>query len=221
MMTTKKKVLIFISGIVFVGVIIGGIYLLFFQNKGIESLTEDQVKQKIKSVTKEIEKLILLPNEIPSLATVMDADVLKKNQPFYRDAQNGDIVLLYSSERKAIIYNPREKKLVNVGPIIIDEDVANKNNEEILAIEIRNGSGLSGKAKEVEEQLKNNQEFAVGNVGDASKTDYVGNILVDFTKGKKSSLLDRLQKLYNAEVRQTMPEGEADSSAEALLILGK
>jgi len=65
-------------------------------------------------------KLITLPtDEKPTVATVTDASKVK-SQPFFQNAQNGDIVLIYTKAQKAILYRPSENKIVEVGAVNIN-----------------------------------------------------------------------------------------------------
>lgn len=97
------------------------------QNK-IKDLTDPQAQQEMakkeaQTLVAKVGKLIMLPaGEEPTIATVTDVDALKKEQPFYRDAQNGDKVIIYMQAKKAIIYNEARDILVNVGPIFLNED---------------------------------------------------------------------------------------------------
>lgn len=77
-----------------------------------EAAAEDEAS-RIKS---EVAQLIELPNETPTIATVVDAEKLR-TQPFFASAQNGDRVLLFAQAKKAILYRPSTKKLVEVAPI--------------------------------------------------------------------------------------------------------
>lgn len=71
--------------------------------------TEDMVAK--------VGKLILLPSgETPTLATVSDLSKLK-DQPFFANAKQGDIVLLYATARKAYLYDPIQNMLIEVAPI--------------------------------------------------------------------------------------------------------
>lgn len=60
-----------------------------------------------------VQKLIKLPpNEgLPSFATIKDAAGLKKIYPFFNDAQNGDIVLIYKDQM--VIYRKAANKVIN------------------------------------------------------------------------------------------------------------
>src|SRR3989344_6435180 len=53
-----------------------------------------------------VARLMSVPaNEVPTVATVTDKTKLKQ-QPFFKAAENGDKVLIYSSIKKAILYRP-------------------------------------------------------------------------------------------------------------------
>lgn len=83
---------------------------------------QELAKKEIQALLEKIGKHIVLPaGEEPTVATVTNADILKNEQAFYRDAQNGDKVIVYMQAKKAIIYNEAKDILVNVGPIFINE----------------------------------------------------------------------------------------------------
>jgi hypothetical protein len=63
-----------------------------------------------------IKKLISLPDETPQFATVSDIDKIN-SQPFFTNAKNGDIVLIYQASRKTILYRPSENKIIEVGTV--------------------------------------------------------------------------------------------------------
>ena len=68
-------------------------------------------------LTEEVGKIFVLPkNEIPTIATVSDPSALK-NQAFFADAKKGDKVLIYTNAKKAILYDPVIKKIINVAPV--------------------------------------------------------------------------------------------------------
>lgn len=71
----------------------------------------------IKELTAEISKVYELPTgETPTLATVSDASKVK-NQAFFKNAQNGDKVLLYSKAGQAVLYRPSIKKIIAIAPV--------------------------------------------------------------------------------------------------------
>jgi hypothetical protein len=62
-------------------------------------------------------KIMLLPtDDTPTLAKVSDPSVLQ-SQTFFKNAAVGDIVLMYAKSLRAIIYDPVQNKIIEVGPI--------------------------------------------------------------------------------------------------------
>ena len=82
-------------------------------------LTEAQIADLITAVRRHI---ILPEDEEPLVATIVNVDELIAEQPFYLGASNGDILMIYGSVAKALIYDPRADRLVNVGPVEIQQD---------------------------------------------------------------------------------------------------
>lgn len=86
---------------------------------------QELAKKEVQSLVAKIGKLIILPtDEEPTVATVTDADALKSEQPFYKDAVNGNKVVIYMQAKKAVIFDETKNILVNVGPIFVDEAVS-------------------------------------------------------------------------------------------------
>lgn len=101
-------------------VVLGGT-TYYFVNRYSQLKKDPQqaVRQQTQVLVDKIAKLIVLPQgEEPTIATVTDPDQLK-DQPFFANAQKGDIVLIYTNARKAILYNPTENKIVEVAPLNI------------------------------------------------------------------------------------------------------
>ncbi len=61
-----------------------------------------------------VAELIILPNERPFVATIVDYKPLMNN-PFFKDAKEGDKLLLFKGAAKAILYDPISNKLLNTG----------------------------------------------------------------------------------------------------------
>jgi hypothetical protein len=71
-------------------------------------------------------KLIILPNgETPTIATVKDAAKLA-SQPFFTNAKDGDKVLVYNKEKRAILYRPSTNQLVNVSTVTTGDTLKNQ-----------------------------------------------------------------------------------------------
>lgn len=93
-------------------------------NAKYEELSSDPQAVQAAEVRKYIEevgKVYDLPkDEQPSVATVKDKEQLK-DQPFFAKAENGDITLIYSNAKLAILYRPSTKQLVNVSSVTIQD----------------------------------------------------------------------------------------------------
>ncbi len=89
--------------------------------------TPQEVQAEIDTLISEVGALMVLPDEAPTVATVSDLEQLK-NQPFFAQAKLGDKVLIYAVARKAILYSPTEKKIVEVAPLLIGETTPNTPN---------------------------------------------------------------------------------------------
>jgi len=79
------------------------------------------VQVEIDLLVGEVGKLISLPSdETPTVATVTDVEKVK-DQPFFTNAQNGDKVLIYTNAKKAILYRPTEKRIIEVDAVNINQ----------------------------------------------------------------------------------------------------
>lgn len=76
-------------------------------------------QEEIKTLVEKVGKLIILPpGETPTVATVIDPDKLR-DQAFFANAQKGFRVLIYTTARKAILYDPVKNIIVEVAPVVI------------------------------------------------------------------------------------------------------
>ena len=76
-----------------------------------------QANQANEILTK-VGRLINLPTgETPQMAAINDAASAKQAQPFLKDAQNGDVLIVYQQAGEAILYRPSTNKLIAVGPV--------------------------------------------------------------------------------------------------------
>ncbi len=84
------------------------------------------VRSEIKTddILSHVAKLINLPPEAPTIATVANLEPLR-GQPFFVNAMVGDKVLIYSASHKAILYRPDTDKIIEVAPFSIDNSSSN------------------------------------------------------------------------------------------------
>ena len=73
--------------------------------------------EAVKALIDEVgDKMELPQNETPTIATVTDVTKLA-DQPFFRNAKNGDKVMIFGSTKEAILYRPSIHKIIAVAPI--------------------------------------------------------------------------------------------------------
>ncbi len=85
-------------------------------------IPEGQLSDKeIKVLVDKVSKLINVPEETPVVATIIKADQLISEQKFYVGSKDGDYLIVFPKAQKAIIYRKNENRLINVGPIIVDQ----------------------------------------------------------------------------------------------------
>ena len=84
--------------------------------KRLSNPTEAGKLEKTELVGK-VSKLIELPKgEEPTLATVQDVKKLQ-SQAFFKNAQNGDKVLIFTQSKRAILYRPSTNKVIESAPV--------------------------------------------------------------------------------------------------------
>ena len=83
----------------------------------LESQVQLGTASEVQKTVAEVAKLIILPqDEAPTVATISDVGKLR-GQAFFANAQNGDKVLIYTKAAKAILYDPVQKKIVEMAPL--------------------------------------------------------------------------------------------------------
>jgi len=195
---------------------------------------EEKVAAELASAVAAVGKLIILPtDDEPVLASVTDAEALIKQQAFFTGSVNGDQLLLYPKNQKAVIYSPSRNIIVNVGPIQNTPDggqapsagpqtkVEQPKKETTLSVEVRNGTGKPGLGAEVAERIVADSRYTVVAVSDAKSNDYSKTILyVKDGDSEKIALANALAPLIGASVVSEMPKGEKIIAADSLVIVG-
>jgi flagellar basal body-associated protein FliL len=95
-------------------------YMKYIDVQKIASQSQAAAVAGVSNIIDDVGKLIVLPeDEEPTIATISDVEKLR-DQLFFVNAKNGDKVLIYAKAGKAILYDPVEKKIVEVAPINVD-----------------------------------------------------------------------------------------------------
>ena len=189
-------------------------------------------QNELASLVSEISQFTELPAEQPTLATVTDKEKLKQ-YPFFSKAEIGDKVLIFNQAKKAYLYRPLTKKLIEVGPIQLSDQTATQSatlaeatnsatpsaTQKDLTLSILNGTKTGGLAAKTEAQLKDSvKNIQVKTKGNA-KNDYEKTVIVAVNSNAKPKA-DELAKALNAKVEANLPEGETKPATDLVVFLG-
>lgn len=218
-----------------------GIYARYFH------LTDAERAQKeVKAAMSAVSKHMILPEgDEPVLATVTDAGTLIKQQAFFAGSVNGDQLLLFPRNLKAILYSPSRNKIVNAGPIEQQQQTALEKSptptpsvnsgantpssveavvgrQNTLTVEIRNGTGKNGFGARVADAINALGGYEVLKVADAVSKKYQKTIIVSRTEDvADKARIKALAAAIGAEIREDFPAGEPSTSANILVIAGE
>jgi hypothetical protein len=96
-------------------------YYFYTQYKNTQDILKNPnlaTQKETSALITQVGKLIELPNEQPTIATITDITKLQ-GQPFFAHAKNGDKVFIYTGVKKAILYDPTINKIIDVAPVNI------------------------------------------------------------------------------------------------------
>lgn len=113
------KPILIISAILLV--VVGGLAVFFYkQYTDLKNSPDVVAKENTARLLSKVSKLYALPkDEDPTVAEVSDKSKVK-DQPFFKNVENGDYVLVYPKSRIAILYRESQNQIINVGPVAID-----------------------------------------------------------------------------------------------------
>lgn len=84
---------------------------------------------EVRRLVEEVGKAMILPQEeLPTVAKVADVSQLA-NQPFFQNARTGDEILIYEQARKAILWRPSVRRIVEVSSLLASPAAADLSSE--------------------------------------------------------------------------------------------
>lgn len=203
----SKKIILSVVYVLLLGGAVAAAAVYYNKYNDLKNASPDQVQQaQTDSYIAEVNKLYALPaNEKPDVATVKDKDALKKQYPFFDQAENNDVVLIYKEAKLAILYRPSTKQLIKVGPVNVDNGLA------IRTV------GSETERKAVEKLLADGKLSYT--TGGNTKTSVTGVTVVDIS-GKNADQAKKLAEVVKGEVG-TLPAGEdKPENVDLLVIVG-
>lgn len=219
--------LLSISAVFVILLVVGSVFMLVQKSQSKNAKTA-AAQAEVKRTVEKVSQLMVLPqNEEPTVATVADKAKLD-SQPFFKNAQNGDKVLIYVQAGTAILYRPSINKIVTVAPVQTVQNesvtpspvVVTTQKTQSAQVILYNGTTKSGLTFTIEQQLtKQFQDIEVSDRVAASKTDYAKTLVVDVS-GKFPEAARDLAEALSAEVGP-LPDGEKKPTADILIIVGK
>lgn len=112
---SNKPVLIGGFVVLLIVIVAGVIYAVSYFAE--DAKTTKPSTQEVQQLIDEVGNIVVLPQgETPTVATVTDVEKLA-SQPFFKDAQNGDKVIIFGNAKEAILYRPSIKKVIAMSPI--------------------------------------------------------------------------------------------------------
>lgn len=119
-LTAKKALIVLIIIVLAAGA--GYFYYKYNQaNNEAKRLADPKVAatQQVDTLVSQVGKLVELPSgQTPTVATVTDKTKLS-SQNFFKNAENGDKVLIYTQAKRAVLYRPSTNKVIEIAPLNI------------------------------------------------------------------------------------------------------
>lgn len=198
---------------------------------------EEQAAKEAQAIKETIGQFMELPaDEEPVMATVTDVEKIK-TQSFFINAQNGDKVLIYTKNKKAILYRPSTKKIIEVSILSgtdsatavnpAAEPVAQSNEapadnsanaENTAKVAVYNGGDIKGLAQKIGDRVALISGVTVSEKTNAS-SNYEKNLVIDLS-GSRGELAQKIAETIGGEIG-TLPEGETKPEADILIIAAK
>ncbi len=223
--------IIIIVVVLLIAAVSSGVYFYIqYQNAKTTTSSSTKSASEVADLIKKVGDLMVLPTgENPTVATVSDVSKLK-GQTFFAQAHNGDKVLIYQKARKAILYSPTLNKIVEYGPINVDNTAQSSSaspsasiapTPKIIKVTLRNGTKTVGLAATIEKDLTaKTPNILVVSKDNAAKQDYTKTLVIDLS-GTLKDQAKSLAGLLGGEVG-SLPTGEVKpTNADILVILGK
>lgn len=202
--------------------------VLYFMYADLKDET-DPNQRDFNEVTTNVKQLVNVEeDEKINVARIDNIETLKaENANFYKNAQNGQYLVVFPKSQRVVIYDKTENRIVNFSTYSIKVDVIPEdqieNSEKPLTIEIRYASGVS---EQTVENVKKALESASTNYSITSTiqtdTSFKGLTVVLLNREAKPKMSQNLIAHSGTNsITETLPDGEQPSDADAVILLGE
>lgn len=122
--SSKRKLKKFLIALIIIVLAAGAGYFAYKYNQAnneAKRLSDPKVAatQQVDNLVAQVGKLVELPSgQTPTVATVTDSKKLA-SQTFFKNAVNGDKVLIYTQAKRAVLYRPSTNKVIEIAPLNI------------------------------------------------------------------------------------------------------
>lgn len=225
----RTRFLFLVIGLIMISLTAAAIYF-YWQY---QQLRTQNPENEIKQITKKLSMFMELPSDaVPTLATVTEKEKLS-DQEFFKKALNGDKVLIYLDEGKAILFRPSTGKVIDVAPVRRTDPITNQeglsgqeepvNKPEVqrISVSVYNGSGESGIAVKTLNMLQVlSFPYTEGVTRDASRQTYTQTMVIDLA-GSHAEQAREVARLVDGVVGQLPQDEVAPAEGGILVIVGK
>ncbi len=96
---------------------------LTVQMEQLQTGNDPQNVAAAKEIVDKVRKHIIVPSDVePTVATIVDVETLKSRNEFYKDAKNGDNLIV--TPTRAILYDPDRDIILDVVPVQLTPQAA-------------------------------------------------------------------------------------------------
>jgi flagellar basal body-associated protein FliL len=191
---------------------------------------DEKETAEVNKIIDDLKSVAAVPDEQPTVATIVDVNVLKEQNPdFYKDAQNGYKLILYTD--RAIIFDAVNKKVINMIPVKMNTENQESSENKVapvvknVSITILNGTSEEGLSSNLEKVIASKKveatNFSISSKTKASKDNYAKSTVWDVSGGAKANEIKQLADLLGFEYKAGTPEGESVASSDMVIIIGK
>lgn len=213
----KKTVIIFLL-IICILLILLTVYK-YYEYSNLIKNSNNLLKIESEKIVKSIDAFYNLPkNETPTVATITNYKELDKTL-FYKDAKNGDKIVIYTKNQLAIIYRPSINKIVSVASINNITPTPNNANINITILNASTILGLAEKAKE--DLIKGDLKGLKITTGNYTNTpNIIENILIINNPDLEYKVISNIANTLNATIAKNNIE-EVPNNSDIVVILAK